>query len=283
MINRISKVAVLGGDHRTIYLCRALERAGVRVSVCGCSATLAATPDVICFTSPGEALAGADTVILPIPASRDGVTVNAPLAGTLIKVDEIASLTGRDAILYGGMINNIKDKFTNYGIECLDYAADELYAETNAGYTVEGALALAVENTPKAISDCEIALLGMGRIGKRLSGALKALGSQVTVFARDEKDIGYIRYLGMRAARYEEAQSILPGVDILFNTVPDTSAAEYLTMCDNLVIDLAGIGGVKSAGTIRALSLPSKYSPQSAGELICRTILAIEQKRGGAK
>ena len=253
-----------------LYASSYLNKEGIATSLFACGAQGEAG-------SAKEALDGASAVILPIPATRDGVNLNAPNRADPLPLADLSDIIGADIPVFVGKPNAGALKiFGSRGIVCRDYAAQPFYAETNAAYTVEGALALAAGKYPKAICECRVSVLGAGNIGKRLSGALKALGAKVTLFSRSERDRAYTRYLGMNDCGYGDAAAVLPFCDMIFNTVPDGEIAACLAYAgkNSLVVDLAGVV-CECDNVIKALALPSKYSPQSAGELIARTVIGM--------
>ena len=69
---------VAGGDQRQLYLARALEKKGCRVFLNGLE-TLEGAGDFTCL--PLEELAQrCPVVLLPLPATRDGTTLQAPFS-----------------------------------------------------------------------------------------------------------------------------------------------------------------------------------------------------------
>lgn len=269
-----SKVALVGGDLRMLYASSYFIKEGSDASLFACGAQGQAT-------SLEEALEGAGSVVLPIPVSRNGVHLNAPYHDNPLPLSDLADCIGKNTVVYAGKISRtVSDIFRARGVECRDYAAETFYAETNAAYTVEGALAIAVESSPKALAECHVSVFGAGNIGKRLSAALKVLGSKVSVFTRNERDASYIRFLGLNDCEYANAGAVLPFCDVLFNTVPDEKIAAHFACAgkNTLIIDLAGVKCPDGACAVKALALPAKYSPQSAGELIARTVIGM----GGA-
>ena len=118
-----------------------------------------------------------------------------------------------------------------------------------------------------------------------LARLLSALGAKVTVSARRESDKAFIRAFGYGCLDTEELREVR-GFDMVFNTVPFLLFDEALlkrTDRDTLLIDLASLpGGVdfEAASALRidaqrALSLPGKCAPKTAGEIIKTTVFRI--------
>ena len=177
-------------------------------------------------------------------------------------------------------------------IDIFDYFGREEFAIRNAVPTAEGALQLAMEELPITLSGSRCIVLGYGRIGKLLSHMLRDLHARVQVAARSQRDLAWIRTLGMEPVKYPHLSQVLSQADVVFNTVPSPilGREELQALKPNaLVIDLASRpGGVDFATAnllgvkvIWALSLPGKVAPLTAAEIICDTILnMIEEVRG---
>jgi dipicolinate synthase subunit A len=140
-----------------------------------------------------------------------------------------------------------------------------------------------------------VAITGFGRIARALASLLAAMGARVTVAARKEKDLATARRLGYGTVSLSEsgaASALGQGYAAVFNTVPACLFnEECLRAFDRttLLIDLASApGGVDAEAAARlgirvifALSLPGKYAPETAGEIIAETVLEEMKRREG--
>lgn len=154
----------------------------------------------------------------------------------------------------------------------------------NAVPTAEGAIEIAISETPVTVHGSRCLVLGYGRVGKTLSHSLLSLGAKAYVVARKYADLAQIENYGCHPLTMNDAKSRIAGFDIIFNTIPalvldsDTLAR---TRKDTLIIDLASKpGGVdfeaaKQLGlnVIWALSLPGRVAPVTAGHIIKDTII----------
>ena len=119
---------------------------------------------------------------------------------------------------------------------------------------------------------------------------LKSLGSEVTVAARKESDLAWAFSVGCNVLRLDGKGNALNrlahGFDVIYNTVPHwLFDRSFLESADRstFIIDLASVpGGVdvcaaKELGSnvLWATSLPGKYAPVSAGNLIASCVDGI--------
>lgn len=161
----------------------------------------------------------------------------------------------------------------------------------NAVPTAEGAIEIAIAETPFTIHGSKSLVLGYGKIGKILSKDLYALGAQTYVEARKYADLAMIEGHGYEPLPLDNLKDHIHEFDIIFNTIPSLILDDEIlakVKKDALIIDLASKpGGIdfdaaKSYGlkVIWALSLPGKIAPVSSGAIIKDTIINIIKELG---
>ncbi len=288
------KIGIIGGDMRQISLCRRLSDMGFDTSAWG----LHNKSDIGKAKRVDEwqkAIYDSRAVILPLPVSIDAQRVFAPFCeGESPEILSVFDALPNDTLLLGGNLDELtKHVAKNKDIPLFDYFDCEELKIKNAVPTAEGAIEIAMRETPITLNGARVLVCGYGRIGKVLSGLLKGLGASVYVSARRNDDIAYITVNGNKPVCYGSADffEALKNADIVFNTVPakiiDKTVIEKLSAC-RLIVDLAsGKGGTdfdaaKRAGikSIHALSLPGKVAPITAGEIICDCVLETFAREG---
>ncbi len=232
-----------------------------------------------------------DYIIFPMPASIDNNTVNTPFSNKAILLDDVLSLAHPHTFVYGGKLSPVlKQRLVDKKLWFIDYLDREELAVLNAVPTAEGAIQIAMEELATTIYGTNCLIVGYGRISKVLLSRLIAFGANVTVSARNYKDLAWIQINGGNAVHTRDLKTAIVKKQIVFNTVPATVLNEdTLAAADDncLIIDLASKpGGIdfataKKLGlkTIWALSLPGKVAPITAGEIIFNTIQNIESER----
>ncbi|MCL2212302.1 MAG: hypothetical protein FWB93_00510 [Oscillospiraceae bacterium] len=292
------KIAIVGGDKRQLHLARYLA-AMAEVSVYGILpqdnywvSSEFATPYSLATT-----LKGASAVFLPIPFSRDGVTVNTALWEEKIPLKEVLSLVrGNDIDFFAGLCTpDFAEAVQTNGCTLYDYGLDESIAGGGALPTAEAALALAINETSGLICGSRVAVLGSGRIAVRLAYLLSAVGADVTLCARRDLGISGGKYVPLT-----HLSKAIHGREVIFNTIPaPTLTPSMLAGNDgSLIIDLASpvqgqefpVGITREETTaagvriIHALGLPGKCAPKYSGELLGKYALerikSIERKNG---
>ncbi len=276
-----NKIAVVGGDSRMLYAANCFAKSGAECAVYANNAVFAENAEYTKAMTLSDALAKCQIVLLPIPLSKDGYSLNAPFCENKLFFRDIINEIPSSSTVCAGIVGSI---FDDCAFSVLDYGSDELFCTQNARYTVEGALSIATEKSNRAICGSCCSVFGFGRIGKYLALALKALGANVTVFARDAKDRAFTEYCGYNFAPYTETENILCDCDFLFNTVPDKQICEHFqyTKPDTPIIELAGVSKSHD-NIIYAPSLPALYSPKSAGTLIYQTVRRCLFEKGQVK
>lgn len=188
-----------------------------------------------------------DGIILPIPASADGITVNTPFSEKKIRLDSLIQKLKTDGIIFGGKINDkVSELFKKNNIDFEDYSKREEFSVLNAVATAEGALQIAIENSSETIFSQKILITGFGRIAKALVKILKGLGADVTVSARKKSDLAWAEFYGCKTINIKNPAQFIDSFNIVFNTVPCMIFDENILMNMNnkvLLIDLASKPG----------------------------------------
>ena len=279
-------IAVIGGDNRQGYLADALARDGMDVIVNGLE-KYPGLHKTKFLSDTVEAIERADIIILPVPVSHDGVTVNAPYSYSVIYLSDVLAAASPDQLILGGKIDpSLASSLADQGLTGVDYLAREELSIRNAIPTVEGALAIAIKETPVTLFGSKCLVIGYGRLGKVMSARLKDLGAVVTVSARKQADLAWILANGCDPIRTADIYGSLEDYDVIVNTVPALILTRReLQKCrpDTVIIDLASApGGLdydaaqqQGVKAIQALSLPGKIAPASAALIIKDTILNI--------
>ncbi len=154
-----------------------------------------------------------------------------------------------------------------------DYYDREEVALRNAAITAEGALALALEKTERTLLGSRVLILGGGRIAGALWTRLRALGAEVTVYARSPAQRTAAEIAGCRSLdRLPEKPE---GYHILFNTVPAPILPAAAKGTLNIELASAPGGFRDPAGAVIARGLPGKTAPFSAAEVLHSSVQAI--------
>lgn len=197
----------------------------------------------------------------------------------------------------------------------VDFYTLETVQIPNARITAEAAVMTAMELTDTALLGSRMAVIGYGRIGQFLARLLLALGVSVTVCARREESLAFARGDGCTSLSVSDGPALLAlahGYDVIFNTVPATVLNRQMleeTDPHTLILDLASApGGVDPEAAaslascrisdasdcpteapvrhsalpwpaclriVRAPSLPGRYAPAAAGQVLADAILPL--------
>lgn len=276
-------VLLAGGDRRSTELAR----------------LLAARPEFLVFAlGLGEGLPRpeegfqADILILPVPATSDGVYLKAPQAGEKLPIETALSFVKPGGKVYGGLTGagkGIPALCAERGMDFADFLADGTFTRLNAEATAEIMLALLILDLPVCLPEAKVVVLGGGRIAKGLARRLIACGAGCTLAARNPAQRAEAEALGAETAPLDRLSDILPGADAVLNTIPalvvDGETAARIPP-EALVYELASAPGGFTPEALRiravkpALSLPGKYAPLSCARWMERLILQENLKEG---
>ncbi len=277
--------ACIGGDRRQLETAICLKNKGHSVNIFA----LPKNDNFTITSNIFDVISNSDAVILPLPLSRDGVTVNTPLTGDVVFLQDI--LLCRPKLIIAGIIKeDFRNELNNREIPFYDYYDSEALTVKNAVLTAEAAVAIAVNCTDFSIFDSKSLVLGYGRIGRQLAKYLKALGSDVTATSRNSGVLAQINADGLTAVNTNKAVEICGDYDLIFNTAPspilDRNFFESVKPTA-FIEDLATDSGIDLAAAhefnINAAvygGLPGKHSPVSAAEFIAEEILLYIENGG---
>lgn len=264
--------AVIGGDGRQRYLAEGLSALGNVVR----TFAVPGTEDTV--NNLKDTLHLASCVILPMPLlDSEGYIRNG--RGLPLTPSQITDFLPPGARVFAGKPGCAAGVLSKAAL-LEDYSTWEALAIHNAAVTAEGALILAGRHMDATIQGSRFLVVGAGRIGMFLAQKLQALGGNVTVSARKERDLARIEALGLTADITKQYTLGLGGYDCIFNTVPNRvfTSEQMKTIADNcIIIELASApGGFPPDAGARILSgaaLPGKMYPRTAGHLLLQEIL----------
>lgn len=180
------------------------------------------------------------------------------------------------SIVCGAVSPEVKDIFDNKNIKYFNLMDDEDFVLRNAMITAEGALADLIFYTKKSIFECNILILGSGRCAKAMAYLLYKLGVKFDLTMRDAFKLKQSQLLCNKALDWADYKNNLKEYDVVINTIPTKLFEEEDLQKfkeGSVVLELASkqcLQDLKAEkfSYILCPALPSKYTPQSAGNLI---------------
>jgi len=278
------KFTILGGDRRSLELGKLLMKDGNDVCIYGFDCLEQYKYESL---NLNEAIEYADVIVGPLPFSTDNINVNTPFSNEVIQIDKVFNLMSDKQTIIGGNFSiEHEKKLKNKNLKLADYFKREEMQVLNAIPTAEGAIQIAMEETPITLHSSNVLVFGYGRIGKVLSKMLYGIGANVHVEARSYSDLAWIKNNGYIPVHQKELKTYLPRINVIFNTIPQMILnKELLKDMDSncIIIDLASKpGGVDLEAVkeldikvISALGLPGKVAPVTAAMVIKNTIYNI--------
>ena len=221
-----------------------------------------------------EALAGADGIVLPLPGSRDKLTLHAPLCGDPPTLAALFSGVKEKLVFAGSLPPEREKALESAGNRLLFYGQEEIFLRENASLTAE---ALALRGIlPPPGSPCGIT--GFGRVAKATAALCAAKGCPPILFCRraeacrEAENAGYTA-LPLRALPHP----ILRELPLLLNTVPaPILGARELAGFEGRYGELAFPGGLRDNALPeeRILRLPGLPGllPEAAGAALAGAV-----------
>lgn len=265
----MKEICLIGGDARSYWAAKHLQANGYTI----------VTVDVPLL--PDAPLPEAiECAVLPFPSFQGAL-----LRGrSALPVEELLCRVHFGACVFGGLFGIWREAFESRGAQVFDCYGTEPLTTANAVPTAEGAIALAMEQSPITLHGASCLVIGFGRVGKVLSQKLHALSAHVTVSVRKPVDAALVEASGMKSDKTGCYLHGLGQYDFVFNTVPadiftPAQLAQLPPTC--ILIELASKPHGISEADCTALglsyhfapSLPAKVAPKTAGALYAQCIL----------
>lgn len=277
----IKNISIIGGDLRIVKLASMLEKEDFNVKTFGLEKAYEITSKKC--KSIKECVDGADIVLGPLPLSSNEETINAPFSDEKIELEKLIEQLHGKTFIAGSIKPEVYQMAQGRDINMLDIIKREELAVLNAISTAEGAIQIAINETPKNLHGNNVLVLGFGRIGKVLSKMLDGIGSKVACEARKTTDLAWIKAYGYEPINLSELKENIGRFDIIINTIPYTLLDEAMLQevkKDALIIDLASNPGGVDRKAVKqlgikfnwALSLPGKVSPVASAEFMKETL-----------
>lgn len=270
-------IVIVGGDKRQKYLKEYLSNQGHEVYSYG----------LFDWDDDADKLKGMikdnSAIILPLPATRNGKAVNMPFSKKEISVDRLVSFLGKDNIVFGGIIKaELLSRLRETETPFVDYYDDSI-VEKNAVLTAFGTLKIILEHIDFALPLGKYAITGYGRVAKETASILTSLSCDVTVFARNPSQREDAKIKGCSAYPLTQLPDFAKNFDLFINTVPSQIITDEVIKNmkkDSKIIELASspygvefdIARKYGVDVVKAFSLPGKYTPKTAGEIIGKRI-----------
>lgn len=278
-MEKIRSFLFAGGDERQFYAADKLKKMGYETAAAGFEKYDGAVP------YKAESAENAylyDAVVLPLPLTRDGENINAPFSENKIRIKSLSEFIGKGKSVFGGkMSDDIKKLFSENKI--YDCYSREDFQLLNAVPTAEGIAEIALRELPVTVNGATVVVFGFGRTGKAIGELFKAMGADVIIGARRASVLAEVEKRGFKTVNVSDDFDISEKIRMAVNTVPAEILSEkhlkQLKGCLYAEAASAPYGTdlekARAVGVnvILASGLPGKIAPESAGEIIAKTII----------
>ena len=279
---------LLSKTPRGEYAAEALRKRGVEATCADTLSTLAPPARI------------PDVLVLPIPLTRDGITVNGVTCterGEALSLSQLSETLTQWHELHGAMLTvgySASDLLHLPPYPACTLASCNAFLLENARLTAEGGVAQLLAALPCieggiSLSACEVHVLGFGRIARMIVPMLAPLSACVTVYARRADALRDARACGA-FARPLAALASPPSVQsrtpyrVLVNTVPDAAPLLRATeaLSPTVLLELAatkdvrtGAAAFASCPVIDGAAMPTRQAAHTAGLLLADAVLSL--------
>ncbi len=218
--------------------------------------------------------------------NADGILLSVVGEGNARNVARLSDITLPETVFFGGnMPQALIKKMERSGHRVFDYCRRDDYRQGNAVPTARGAVMIARRYSGLDLNASNVLVTGFGCVARELCRQLAERKCTVTVAARNPQAREEAASSGYRTADFDDIAGMKNEYDAVFGTVPSIvlSGERLGVLRDTLYIELASSpGGVDIDGArmlgcriIPAPSLPGRLFPETAGGVLCDTVLKI--------
>lgn len=262
----------LGGDRRIVFAAELISQCGA-VSAVGLGENFP-LPEGKC-----------PRLVLPLPFSRDGVNINAPLSECPLPLGLIADYAESGGTVYSGGTSAALERLCiENGLRLVNYFAGEELTLKNALLTAEGAVSLLISESDISLFNSAAVITGYGRIAYYLARLLREFNCRVTIAARNQVQRERAILDGMCTLPATLVGLAAESADFIINTVPAElftadcfgkmrKTALYMELATKPVQPEKSFAQAAGVKYIHAAGLPGKFSPRTAGEAIAQAII----------
>ena len=267
---------IIGGDLRNFFLAKLLSKEKNEVKIYGFDKL----ENIKECEKYDKIIYNSDIVILPIPFTKNQMTLNMPFSNRNISIEELISVLANKTIFVGNIDKETEQKLISKNNKVIDIMKKEEFAVLNAIPTAEATIEIILKNTEKILQSSNILIMGFGRIGKVLSYKLKALSTNVTCIVTSEVEKAWATVYGYDNIYIDNIKhncSRLRQYDIIINTIPKIILRDELKEIrkETLIIDLASkpygidrkIVEEEGLNFIEALGLPREISANDISKI----------------
>jgi dipicolinate synthase subunit A len=276
-------VALLGGDEREVILAGALLQHGAQVLLVGYDERpqLAGAVHADMLRAVGQA----DVVVAPMSnTDAAGVIKATPDPAVTLRLDDAAFAAMAGKTLCIGMAKPIVQALADrHQVRVVETAEIDEIAVLNSIPSAEGAIMRAMTELPITIHGSNSVVVGFGRCGVTLARMLQGLGARVVAVARNPAQLARAYEMGLATTHLDDISEAVQAADVVYNTVPALVLTEAVLASlspQTLIVDIASApGGTDFAAARRKgikafldLGIPGKVAPQTAGDILARTM-----------
>lgn len=225
-----------------------------------------------------------DAYIIPVPFTKDGVTLNSMLKNQLTIDDFMASLKEGNLVFGGSIPESFMKKAKAANIICHDFMKDSDVVWKNAYLTAEGLLSTIIDSTSFSLKNANVFIIGYGKCGSLTAKLLKPLCKKIYIYDHTPKHLHELETNGFLPLKLQDIKNYMPQLDIAINTVPESVLTDEHYMLSHkecIFYEIAshpfGFDHEKidkhNLHLITCPGIPGKSSPKTAGEIISTNII----------
>ncbi len=191
-------------------------------------------------------------------------------------LEEVEKLPNNVTLFSFNLTSEVQNALKQKNIKHINFMQDELFVLKNASLTAECVLSELLIHTELSLYKMNILILGGGRVAKALGQVFNKLGLNFTFTTIDETELKPNKTFLTNCIDWNSFKDNLKNYNVVVNTIPaplfnNTDESKFYK--NGFVFEIASKKclenvEVKNFNYILCPTLPSKYTPKSAGDLL---------------
>ncbi|MCR5836936.1 MAG: hypothetical protein K6G88_10565 [Lachnospiraceae bacterium] len=162
-----------------------------------------------------------DIYILPVPFTKDNISVNCMLKHPMSILDFIGNISKKSTVYSGYFTKDSKDLLDNSQIKYVDLMENPYIVSENSYLTAEGLMSKVIQNVPFSLKNESVILVGYGNCGKKIVDLFSKICRKMYIYDIDSSKYSLNKHKNIFCIPYSEIPNALSKCSLLINTSPN--------------------------------------------------------------
>jgi dipicolinate synthase subunit A len=229
-------------------------------------------------------LSDKDIYILPVPFTKDNISVNCMLKQPMSILDFIRNMSKKSTLYSGYFTKDSKELLNNNQIKYVDLMENPYIVSENSYLTAEGLLSKVIQSVPFSLKNENIFLIGYGNCGQKIVDLFNTICKSIYIYDIDSSKYSLNKYKNVFYISYSDIPNTLNKCSLIINTSPDfiMNKNRYIyTKKESFIFDITSNPNSFNTDELKTYhinyftcpGIPGNCSPKTAGDILSDYII----------